>query len=157
MRIFLLELCPHGEFYPDMYVPVCHQLPNLMFSKFPGTQRLPTLNGSPPTEADHQVKLCSRKKLTNSLSFRADPEEGASLPARSGVAASTSTENQSSLQFPSVNLPKVLPRKKPESSRSGLRGSPGEAAAELACICLVSLLDDGAHVDSAVCSVAAVT
>lgn len=38
-------------------MPVCHQLSSLTFSKFPGPQKLLTMNGSPPTEVDHQVKL----------------------------------------------------------------------------------------------------
>lgn len=136
-------------------LPVCHQRSTLMVSKFLGTQKLLVMNGSPPTEVDHQGKLCSWQGLINSLSFRADPEGSASLLARSGVAY-TSMVSQPSNSFSSVNLPRVIPRKKPESSRIRLQGSVGEAAARLACACLVSSLNYGVHMDSAVCSVAAV-
>lgn len=64
---------------PPRRLPVCHQLSSLMFSKSLGAQKLLTVNGPPLIEVDHQGKLCSWKDLSNSLSFRADPEGSARL------------------------------------------------------------------------------
>lgn len=104
--------------------------PVSFFSKFLSTQK--PLTKSPPTEVDHQVKPCSGRDSSSSLSFSQALRGVLVLLAGSGKAYKPIT-NQSSSAFSSVNWLKGIPWKRLKSSRSSLQGSPGQAGPQLAC------------------------